>query len=198
MKKTFLILALGLALNANAVTFQWSSDAQVSFGESLVSALDPNTYTAQLVYLGTGSNAKWTDVTVTEEGISLGTGTKVDEPISSVAGKTGMFASQNSKFSGTTQHGEASGIYSVLLTYKDKDNKSWFQISSSTYTVPATADELTTGLASTFSFSSTKNEVSSGSSVTAGNGWYAAVPEPSVAIMGLLGIGMLIRRRRRA
>ena len=194
MKKTFLILALGLALNANAVTFQWNSAAQVSFGESLVSALTPATYTAQLVYLGSGG--AWSGVTISDAGIDIGsTATKIDDPISSVSGKAGMFASQNSKFSGTTQKGVAGGVYSVLLTYVDKDNTTWYQISSSTYTVPTTADELTTGLTSTFAFSSTKNQVSSGSSVSAGSGW-VAVPEPSTAMLALAGLALLIKRRR--
>ena len=191
MKKTLLAILLGVTINASAVTFQWGSNGQVSFGDSLVSALTPATYTATVLYLGT--DAAWTDVTITESGLSydeqsVGTGT-------SITGKAGAFASRNSTVSGTSKAGVAGGSYGLLLSYVDSDNKPWYNSSSTIYTIPADADESTTGLSSSFDFKSTKTQVASGGSVSAGSGW-VAVPEPSTAMLALAGLALLIKRRR--
>lgn len=190
------MLLFGLVLNASAVSFQWSTASQVSFGDSLVSALTPATYTAQLVYLGT--DGKWTEVSILDTGIDLGSETTVGNSVTSVSGKTGAFANRNSKANGSTTVATANGTYSLLLTYVDNAGTSWFNISSSTYTVPADADESTTGLSASFAFASGKTEVPFGEKLAAGGGWYTGtpIPEPSSAALALAGLALLIKRRR--
>lgn len=196
MKKLILAILGGLAMNVGAVTFQWSTASQVSFGDSLVSSLSPSTFTAQLVYLGT--DGKWTEISILDTGIDLGAETKVDGTVTSVSGKTGAFANRNSKASSTTKNGVANGTYSLLLTYVDNAGTSWFNLSSSTYTVPADADESTTGLSASFAFASGKTEVPFGEKLAAGGGWYTGtpIPEPSSAALALAGLALLIKRRR--
>ena len=195
MKKTILVLMFGAVLNASAVSFQWNTSAQVSFGDSLVSALTPANYTAQLVYLGTDKT--WTDVTISDAGLNIQKETTVGSPVTSVSGKSGIFASRNSTASGSTKNGVAGGVYGVFLTYTDSAGVNWYNISATTFTIPADADESTTGLSQAFAFSSTKTELASGSSVSSGTGWVsAAVPEPSTAMLALAGLALLIKRRR--
>ena len=193
MKKTILALVCGMALNASAVSFQWSSSAQVSFGESLVSALNPATYTAQLVYLG--SDGVWTDVTITDDGLSMAKETTVGSAVTSISGKTGAFAKQNSRVSGSTVDGVAGGVYGLFLTYIDSSNVKWYNISATTFTVPADANDSTVGLSQAFEFGSTKTTMASGKPVSSGSGW-VAVPEPSTAMLALAGLALLIKRRR--
>lgn len=202
MKKTILTISFCfLAVASHALTFTWASSGQVSFGESLISALDPASYTAHLVYLGTGSAWDISGTAIGENNTDTGLTTE------SLYGKTGLAAKNNSKFSGSFQNniGEttsggytvaAGDTFGVFLTYTDSAGVTWYNFSSSKYTVPDTATDITTGLSGSFDFASTKTELASGKNASAGGGWYAAVPEPSTAMLALAGLALLIKRRR--
>ena len=204
--KKFALLAITMlmATSSQAISFKWSSNGKVSFGGTEVASLTPNTYTATLIYLGTGS---WGTTTITETGLTLDSSTKTTaDTLTSIQGKTGTIgARSNSTFSGTFSHalGETTGaytvaagdIFSVMLSYTDSAGQTWYNLSADTYTIDSSATDISTLDAATFSFTDSKNEVASGSSVSSG-GWYAAVPEPSTAMLALAGLALLIKRRR--
>ena len=205
MKKTITFLSFFvLALTSQAVGFTWKSSAQVQFGDSLVSALTPNTYTAYLVYLGSGS---WGSTTIGESGLTFATSDKATgDSLTSLSGKTGALAKRNSQFSGSFDHAigsttssgytvAAGDYFGVYLAYTDGDGKTWYNLSSSVYQIPTSADDSTALDDASFAFASTKSELSSGSSVSAGGGW-VAVPEPSTAALALAGLALLLKRRK--
>jgi hypothetical protein len=206
MKKTILSAVLAsLAMSSYGLGFSWQSSAAVSFGESLVSGLTPNTYTAYLVYLG--SDAAWGNTTITSSGIQLDTGDlATGDTSTSIAGKTGLQAKKNStfveEFSGligsTTSGGwtvKAGDTLGVFLKYTDADGKDWFNVSADTFTIDSAATDITTGLSGTFAFSSSKTSITEGGKATAGGGW-VAVPEPSTAALALAGLALLLKRRK--
>ena len=203
--KKFLILSLtAVAITSQAVSFTWKSSGQVRFGDSLVSALTPNTYTATLILLG--SDGAWGSTQIGVSGYTLdsksGDSATTYTKTSNV-GKTGPLAVQNSQFSGTGG-GNAGDYFGVMLTYVDKDGVSWFNISSVVYQIPESANDGTAGLSQSFTFGSgtTQFELATGETKTlsSGGGWVsaipAAVPEPSTAALALAGLALLLKRRK--
>ena len=206
--KKFALLAITMlmATSSQAVSFKWASNGKVTFGGTEVASLTPNTYTALLVNLGAGS---WGTTTISESGLTLAQTTKTTaDSQTSIQGKTGTLGSKsNSTFSGTFNHaiGSTTGdytvaagdVFGVMLTYTDSANKTWYSLSTNTYTLDPAATDISTLSAASFTFTDSKNEVDSGSSVSAG-GWYTAkpVPEPSTAALALAGLALLLKRRR--
>ena len=207
MKKLIAILMAGSTLTASAISFTWSPTAQVKFGDSLVSDLNPATYTAYLVYLGT--DGAWGSTTITKTALTLDSESgdlATGDSKESSAGLTGIRAANNSKFTGnfnyalgantSTGHTVAAGdSFGVYLQYTDSDGKVWFNVSESVYTIDSQATDITTLPAASFAFGNGKTQVASGSSVSSGSGW-VAVPEPSTAMLALAGLALLLKRRR--
>ena len=89
--------------------------------------------------------------------------------------------------------------YGMYIMYTDDSGVAGYNFSSTVYTVEGLVDDTSSLENAVYSFNfDTKTTITSSSqSVSAGGGWYSiSVPEPSTAFLGLLGIGMLIRRRR--
>ena len=188
MKKTLSIFALAaLVSSAQAVGFSWSLSAIAFDGSTLKSDTG---LTASLVYLGNaGTLASSYDVATIASTLDV---------VDSKSGTTSKGAVSNSyEFNDVADYTTYNGdVYAILLSYTS-DNKTYYNLSSATYTVSGIADETSSldtfkPAASTFSYG-TKTEAST---LTAGSGWVAAVPEPGIACMALLGIGMMIKRRR--
>lgn len=191
MKKLMaLAIALLLSGSASAVSFTWQSGntttLRVQFGSG--------TYVAATAYL-VNLNSGWSISEYTIGNTVLDTTT---------AGTTGRFSKA---YAASIENGEAApgDVFGVYLTYTTKDdstgeNVTWVNIMNYTYTLPSGADDTTTINAQNFGTSANYNVLDRGSALTAGGGWTSAapIPEPGTAAMALLGLGLLIRRRRKA
>lgn len=194
MKKHLTLAVLFLAGIASAASFSWTT------GNTNPIKFDGTTITtgatAYLVALGTStdSSALWSIDTAAG---TLSGASHVDysAPKTTPALLAGTInKTYNDSGSGAIAVDNTFGMY---ITYTDANNVTWYNFAESV--LAASTDTAGRYNTMTYSFDFTKkNEINvkSGEKPTAGGGWYAAVPEPSVALMGLLGIGMLLKRRR--
>ena len=190
MKKFITIMVVALvAISASAATFKWGTGSEkVSFGGTAITTT--NGAIGYLVLLsGTSLEAS-----VIEDAISA------PSYVASKANTSTGLASAKGKITDTYfSEDVANGQnYGMFITYNDGTD-TWYNFSSTIYTVEGVVDG-TSGLAdATFAFDfTTQNEVSNGDAITAGKGWYkaVAVPEPASAMLALAGVAMLIRRRK--
>ena len=170
-----------IATSANAVAFKWTSDS-IKFGTTAVGA----GATGYLVYIGNNTLNS--------------TGYKFDDIVAmdDVVNAKTKLSKMNVTAANVDTLNNPVGNYVMYLTYTSGTD-TFFNVSSTTYTltqsaVTALLNEGTDLPEAKFSgIASTIN--AKGTAGTIGGGWYA-VPEPGTAALALLGIGMLIRRRR--
>ena len=182
-----MVVAL-MAVSASAAAFQWGSrSVKVSFDGTAITTT--NGAIGYLVLL-TGSSL---DVSVVD-------GIVAPSYVSSQANtSTGMAATKGyikgSYDSADIENGQK---YGMFITYNDGTD-TWYNFSSTVYTVSGLADATSSLDAADFAFDfASKSEVTDGDTITAGSGWvkYTAVPEPASAMLALAGVAMLIRRRK--
>ena len=182
MKKTIVLALLALAVPAFAASIDWKLNTGRS-GYMTNSKGDKLTGTAYLLLtsdiadfkseqeiknaaLGDGDENSWLSI---ENGVNTGTKTTTDGDLI------------------------APTKYSFTVVVYDSVAKEYF--TSSTYKEQTTynlgGDEYADATQITFSAAQMYADADSRGTQT-----YHAVPEPSVAIMGLLGLGMLLKRRR--
>ena len=188
--KRFLTLAfaVGFAGMASAVSMKWGTASAIKFDGSNLKS--DETVTGYLIALDSFSDK----YNLTGSFSAADIGTVVDNQTKT----TNM-----SKISGTWTIDTASygnnDTFAVLLKYTGaSDGKTYWNLSSALVTMTGmddgTGDNPPSDAANTTSaFSFAKG---TDGTLTAGGGWVAAVPEPGIACMALLGIGMMIKRRR--
>ena len=190
MKKfiTMMVVAL-VAVSASAASFDWGAgSAKASFGGTVIKTT--NGAMGYLVLL-TGTSL---EASVIEDAISA------PSYVDSKANTSTGLASAKGKIKGTYESSDiANGQnYGMFITYSDGTD-TWYNFSSTVYTVSGLVDATSLLDAAVFAFDfTTQNEVSNGDAITAGKGWYkaVAVPEPASAMLALAGVAMLIRRRK--
>ena len=190
MKKfiTMMVVAM-FAVSASAAAFQWGTGTtKVSFDGTAITTT--NGAMGYLVLL-TGTSL---EASVIEDAISAPSyvSSKANTSTGVAAVKGRITASYDSADVANGQN------YGMFITYNDGTD-TWYNFSSTVYTVSGLADATSSLDAAVFAFDfTTQNEVSNGDAITAGKGWYkaVAVPEPASAMLALAGVAMLIRRRK--
>jgi hypothetical protein len=190
MKKfiTMIVVAL-VAVSASAASFTWGTGtAKVSFGGTAVTTA--NGAIGYLVLL-TGSSLEASVV----DGI-MKTPSYVDSKANTSTGVPAVKGRITGDYdSADIANGQN---YGMFITYSDGTD-TWYNFSSTVYTVSGLADSTSSLDAAVFAFDfATQTTVTDGDAVTAGGGWYkaVAVPEPASAMLALAGVAMLIRRRK--
>ena len=196
MKNKFTILAVfAMAFVANGAQVNWGSNGVLYNGTERMSTVNGYTTKAYLVYLG-GAGSTWG--TIDSSYIDSISSTAVAEKTAAAPGTVAAASGDNPIFTaGTTLIKNSSDAYTydvstfgiLFVATNSKDGHDWgsdtYYKTSETFTLKNSGDTYTAATeTSTFS-----------QAVPSGSKW-TAVPEPSVALMGLLGIGMLIRRRK--
>jgi len=192
MKKSIIAIALfaGMTMTASALSFNWAATGTSFDGSVLKKSSD---ITGYLVFLGTGgsydaSYALSESTTASSLASSIGTLVQTSTGATSNAGK--LQTTFTFDF-GAYNNGD---VFGMLLEYKGaSDGKTYYNLSSDTYTLAGISDEGSVLDNAVMSFSySTAGEKSS---ITKGGGW-TAVPEPSTAALALAGLALLLKRRK--
>ena len=184
MRKLLTLATVLLVSMANAASIQWelNTAAKVNFDTKSVG----KNATAYVVFLGTDSLSALTYadfIAKTQVGdsytTSLGQLKKLDVEVDS---DTGL------------------GNYGLYMTYVGTDSKTYYNISTSIYSltaanVQALLSEGTALPSSSFAFTDSKPTTSLATTSAASGGW-VAVPEPSTAALALAGLALLLKRRK--
>ena len=186
MKKIAFLICVSVAFAASATSVAWKSNALSFDTTSLKKSTDVVGY---LVYLSSGSLASSYVMNDSFSAATVGTIVSSD---TDGANKGGQVTGTAEWDYGTYKNNDK---FALVLSYADSaSGKTYWQISSTVNTLAGISDE--TSIPTAFNNYDGASTVSSGSSIRAGDGWVAAVPEPSTAALALAGLALLLKRRK--
>lgn len=188
MKKLLAFALVAVFATAQATTIQWAWNSSV--GVKFNGASIGSNGTGYLLYIGNGSIG---DKSL-QDYVNM-----TSNPIATTTTALGKI-----KTKPTMDDSTAVGNYVSVLSYVNPtDSKTYWNVSSTVYTITqAGIDELLgTGTAlpdSSFVFDVTTNTTGNTKTGSVGGGWYAAaaVPEPATGALALAGIALLFKRRK--
>ena len=184
MKKLFILATVLIVGIANAASVSWGvqTAARVNYDGSSVG----KKATAYVVFLGSDSlsGLSYEDVIAK---------TQVGGPYTT---SVGQVKNQNV----TVDSVDGLGNYALYMTYVGADEKTYYNVSTSVYTltaanVDALLNEGTALPMSSFAFTDSKPGTTLATASASSGGW-VAVPEPASAALALAGLAMLIKRRK--
>ena len=187
MKKTLLFLAVfaASAMMVQAATIKWAIGGQIDVNADI----DTSVGSFVLAYIGTTSGEG-----VDAETFNAGVGSTYS--IVQEKDWSDFYSAKRNTYATTQSYTAADNEGATYQAFYVKDGK-YFLVNDPTIATVAISIDASTGGASTTVF--VNGTASSGTSMfAAGSGTttITSVPEPSVALMGLLGLGMLLKRRK--
>ena len=193
MKKILIAMLAALAASSQATTINWGADSAVYFGTDKVKG----GVKAYLVNLGTSaswSGIKIEDIWTQDESEDSDFKRVVDTKASAATTSkvVGKVVVEPGETVGGSTLTDGSTYFGQILFYTSGETTYYNLGPSYLFDTTTTDTDIYDGTLETFSWRTTT--VASNSD-TAAQGW-TAVPEPSVALMGLLGLGMLLKRRK--
>ena len=184
MKNICILVIMAIAISANAATIKWGASGQTKYESTTLTTGKTDIY---LVYLGE-SVSDWSSWSYSSDFAN----TKVDSTTTSTLGtvtasSVGVTAGSSigglDHIANTFNPGASS--FGILYMTKQDGKDYYYQGGTFTYSTSS----------SNYNAAQDMYTYTSSSAPNASATW-KAVPEPSVALMGLLGLGMLLKRRR--
>lgn len=191
MKRILTLMALLVGVSANAAQINWGLQGAIKFDGTSVGT----GATLQLVCLD-GITTEWSKYALqiaqgkTTEGV-VDSRTTIDNGTAAATGKSWAFTWSDTKTDLSSESGPQllkTGVDFGIVATTIQDGKTYYW-ASSTYDV---SDSSSNYSSTTFIYTMQSRAAADDGP----NSNWQPIPEPSVALMGLLGIGMLIRRRK--